>query len=535
MVVAVVVYLLPLGVRPLVGPDELRYAAIPAEIHATGDWVVPHLGGFRYFEKPAGGYWLVASSTAMLGDHAYGQRLPAVLLTFLAAGFVGWFVGASTKRSDLGWLAAGIHLTTMMVVVVGRTNILDAPFAGLVTVTVVSYFLAIQSTGWRRTVLLAFAGAGCGGAFLVKGLLAAAIPALTAGVFLIWSRRWRDLVVTPWIPLVVALIVAAPWGIAIHVAEPGFWEHFIIGAHFERFIAADSNQHSEPFWYYFVALLVVSIPWVFAWPMAIGGLARRWNEPWVRYALCWLLVPLIFLSLSSGKLPTYLLPLLGAASALCAVGLVVYYERNRVTGGARRFIPAGILVLLAIGVALAPLFIKTERSFWIDGSSWRAFYFAGAFLIWAFFEAASVVRPRKGTARLAWGIAAPVALLASIPIVFPTGLMSNLKTPAATLLRHQAILQAHPVITDERIGAGVAWVSGDRSMRLIGERGDFGSFPDDGGPEAARFIEPSAFRGTFVLALPTKRFDRVLEELAGARVLERYDEDEMTIALVSVN
>ena len=113
--------------------------------------------------------------------------------------------------------------------------------------------------------------------------------------------------------------------------------------------------------------------------------------------------------------------------------------------------------------------------------------------------------------------------------------MSNLKIPADALLRHQSLLQAHPVVTDERIGAGVAWVSGDREMRLIGERGDFGSFPDDGGSEAARFIEPSAIEGTCVLALPTERFDRVVGDLQGVRILERYDDDGLTVGLISVD
>ncbi|MDE3245463.1 MAG: glycosyltransferase family 39 protein, partial [Acidobacteriota bacterium] len=75
--------LLPLFMRPLWEPDEGRYAEIPREMLASGDWLTPRLNGVLYFEKPPLQYWLSAISMKLFGLNAAAARLPLALASLI--------------------------------------------------------------------------------------------------------------------------------------------------------------------------------------------------------------------------------------------------------------------------------------------------------------------------------------------------------------------------------------------------------------------------------------------------------------------
>src|SRR5262245_1519186 len=63
----------------LLEPDEGRYAQIPREMLARGDWVVPHLQGQPYLDKPPLLYWLVMLSYSVFGvSEAPARLIPAL-------------------------------------------------------------------------------------------------------------------------------------------------------------------------------------------------------------------------------------------------------------------------------------------------------------------------------------------------------------------------------------------------------------------------------------------------------------------------
>ena len=60
--------------RKLVNPDEGRYAEIPREMLASGDWVVPRLNNLVYIEKPPLQYWATAASYELFGTNVWAAR-----------------------------------------------------------------------------------------------------------------------------------------------------------------------------------------------------------------------------------------------------------------------------------------------------------------------------------------------------------------------------------------------------------------------------------------------------------------------------
>ena len=140
-----IIYLLPLGVRPLIIPDETRYGEIPREMIASGDWVVPRLNGLRYFEKPVMGYWLNAVSMTIFGENAFAVRFPSALAAGLSALMLFFLVRKYGQGETNGLYTAGIFLTCLLVAGLGTVSVLDNVLAMFLTGT--TFFFLFKPHG----------------------------------------------------------------------------------------------------------------------------------------------------------------------------------------------------------------------------------------------------------------------------------------------------------------------------------------------------------------------------------------------------
>lgn len=385
----VAVYLLPLGVRPLLAPDETRYAEVPREMVASGDWVVPRLDGMRYFEKPPLGYWLTAASLLLLGENDFAVRLPSVLAVGLTVLLMGLFLrspgGSLAARAPTAgpaappgpgrlplaaavsspvfspaFLAGLVYLSCGAVMAIGSIALLDNPLTLFLSAALLCFFQATEcepGSGRERGLLL-LSGTACGLAFLTKGFLAFVVPGLVIVAYLVGQRRWRDLWRMAGLPLLAALLVALPWGVLIHLREPDFWNYFFWHEHIHRFFSARA-QHAKPAYFFLLAAPVMFLPWSLLLPALAGGAGKRFRalpareRRRLRFAWCWLLAPFLFFSLSRGKLATYILPCFPAAAILAGYFLALALDRSpRAEAGLRRGLKAGVAFYLLLFAGL---------------------------------------------------------------------------------------------------------------------------------------------------------------------------------------
>nr|AGS53702.1 polymyxin resistance protein ArnT [uncultured bacterium contig00174] len=416
-------YFAPLGWRPLIIPDEARYAEIPRAMLDSGDWLALRFCELDYYEKPPLGYWLNACSIAVFGRNPFAVRFPTALAAFAAAAAVFALLRRPGEEAARPGLAAVIHLSLPLVAVMGTFAALDSMFAAFVALSMGALYRAETARDRRpRLAWSAAAGAAAGLAFLTKGFVAFVIPALTAVAWLAWEKRFRRCLTVWIVPMAAAALVCLPAGIAIHRHNPDFWRHFVFVEHIERFLRPEGGQHPEPFWYFAPVLAGGLAIWCVAIPRLFrNARARaRGGDPLTRFCAGWFAASFLFFSACGGKLPSYLLPCMPPLAVMLSDAMAAPDPRK----DWRRLARAAALLLLAalIGAFIWAHYLQKDRV--LDWTAMprleaAAFAAAGLGLAACAWMAGRADNARGGVAAAAWLSAAAVPVLLAASVFFP--------------------------------------------------------------------------------------------------------------------
>jgi 4-amino-4-deoxy-L-arabinose transferase-like glycosyltransferase len=317
----------------LVGADEPRYAQIAHEMLVRFDsahtlkgrldaCVTPYLYGRPWLEKPALYYWRAMFLFQDFGVHDWSARLPSTTFAFIMTALIYLHMRRFRPGGHLD--AALITVACAGIMGFARGASTDMQMAAPLAIGLLGWY-AWYETGSKFWLYDIYFFTGL--ATLAKGPVAPLLATLILIAFAFLRKEWSILVRSLWWPgIVLYFAMVLPWFIAVQHQNPTFFREFFLEHNLQRF-ATDRYQHSQPFWYYLVVMLLALMPWtVLAVRALIDGiltsvaewrlrhsragkpLPTRPGDAFPEFLVLWAFIPVLFFSFSESKLPGYILP-----------------------------------------------------------------------------------------------------------------------------------------------------------------------------------------------------------------------------------
>jgi 4-amino-4-deoxy-L-arabinose transferase-like glycosyltransferase len=310
-------FFLNMGGWDLWNPDEPRYAEVAREMIVLNDYVIPHLNGEVYTDKPPLFFWLIAGFMYLLGEGSTAAaRLPsaifatatAILTYFLGRFLFGWRVGLFSAlvlvtNGEFFWLAR-------------RANI-DCTLTFFTTLAIVLFWVGHKRVKGKGLFFsLSFLSMGLG--FLAKLQVAVVVPVLALACTLLLLRRF-DVFTNKWLYIssLCFFLPVLSWLVPAYLKGG---EEYVISLLYEKTTAIFFKEvsHPRPFYYYLENFPLNFLPWFFFFPTAlilcIRG--RERGHEGIMLILSWFVASFLFFSVARGKRELYLLPLYPAASLM---------------------------------------------------------------------------------------------------------------------------------------------------------------------------------------------------------------------------
>lgn len=308
--------------------DEPRFALIARDMAHGASWWVPHIGGDLYQDKPPLFFWAIALGLLVTGSLKVAFLLPSFAAGLLVVGLV-YDLAARLWSRLVGLHAALLLLATLQFLLQARAAQIDGfllAFTALSLYGMARHLLLGPAWGWY-----AVAGFAAGLGVVTKGVgflpllvllpwwglrrAGFTLPSVTGG----WRWAWAPLglLVGIGIWLLPMLWVVAVSGDPAYAA---YRDEILFQQTVQRY--AHAWHHQAPPWFFIVNVIpglwlpgTLLLPWVLGirdW-RGKGHAHGTWGEHWRRrdpralLFLGWVLLVVLFFSLSSGKRGVYVL------------------------------------------------------------------------------------------------------------------------------------------------------------------------------------------------------------------------------------
>jgi len=328
LLLSLVTFFLGLGRQAITDSDEAFYAEAAREMVEGNDWLTPHFNYEERWQKPVLYYWVTAAAFAGTDATEFMARMGSAL-SGVGLVLLTWNAARRMFADELGaWLAGAIAATCYGYFAMARAALPDLPLAFFITATIWAALRATSPAEPLRVSWAALAGLAGGLGFLTKGPLAVIVPAIV--LLPIWWRERTRVVIgasEATIAAVLFVISGLPWYVAMWTVHgTAYLQSFFVADNLERFATTRYNG-VRAVWYYVPILIGGLLPWtmfavVLPWRAARAVLQRRRVLTDVEWRLViWTVAPLVLFTISIGKQPRYILPVLPPVAMMLGIGI----------------------------------------------------------------------------------------------------------------------------------------------------------------------------------------------------------------------
>ncbi len=366
---ALLIFGFALGLRPFGSRGEAREALVVQSMVRDHEYILPLRNGTVIPSKPPMFHWLAASLSQLKGQvDEQTIRLPSALAAalLLATFYLFCVFQLGAGGALMAALILGTSIEFIRSATHARVDMVFALFLGMSLFVLFSALSTSEST-WKsygRGITLC-ASFLLGLAALAKGPAGLVMPWAVAGVFLVFTKKWKKI---PYLTIIISFFLSAlVAGVWYYLAYQKGGAEFIEVAFMRENVARVlglpqyKTGHKSPF--YVNPLLLVSgfFPWSVFFPLVGVQLWRerrqlRAGESLVTlFSLIWIGVFVLFFSLTSSKRSVYLLPCYPAAAFLVARSFSSFSDQFKSERTSLRFASGaifltGILVFIALGI-----------------------------------------------------------------------------------------------------------------------------------------------------------------------------------------
>lgn len=336
--------------------SEARYAEISREMFRGGDLLHPKLLNIYHYHKPPLTYWVTAISYSIFGVNAFAVRFFLTIAFCLQVFLIFKITLQLFEDIQAASYAALVYATLPIVLISVRGLTTDAYLATLILLAIYWWIRYLRSC---KVYCLYCVAMALGLGFMTKGPAVFIIPAFA----IIGLRNWHTLPRAHFLHGVLAfllfLVVGFWWFAFVIYQDPQLADYFFFKHLIDRFSNAEVFTRREPWYYYLRIVPLISLPWITIFVKIFFDkeveTKKEVKQLVKQIGIWWILLPLIFFSISSSKLALYILPVFSGFSLITAYLLTQEISKRWLS------VFFGLVVLLYAAFIVLP-FIPTDLS-----------------------------------------------------------------------------------------------------------------------------------------------------------------------------